>query len=255
MKITFLGTGTSQGVPVIGCTSPVCLSPDPRDKRMRTSALIQINDTVLLIDASPDLRTQFLKFYNKTHLDAVLLTHEHRDHVGGLDDLRPIIFRQNRPMDIYAHPRTLKALKCLFFYSFEKELYPGAPRFNLHEISTKPFEINGIQIQPIRVWHYTMDIFGYRIENFAYITEAKKIDQDQLEKLQNLDLLVINALRRKLHYSHFNLDEALQIIEYLKPKQAFLTHMSHRLGFHAELEKELPGNVHPAYDGLTVEIN
>ncbi len=254
MKITFLGTGTSQGVPIIGCDCAVCTSPDPRDKRTRTSALVETGNLTLLIDASPDLRWQMLNFHNRRKLDAVLLTHEHRDHVGGLDDLRPFIFENGKPMDLYGHPRTLEAVKCLFFYSFEKELYPGAPEFNLHPIENKPFEIQGLTIIPVLVKHYKLDIYGYRIGDFAYITDAKEIPGQELEKLRGVKVLVINALRRKLHYSHFNLDEALAVIDLLKPEKAYLTHISHRLDTYAALQAELPENVSPAYDGLSIEL-
>ncbi len=254
MRLLFLGTGTSQGVPPIGCDAPVCLSTNPKDKRTRTSAIVEVENTVLLIDASPDLRFQFLNYYNRRRIDAVLLTHEHRDHVGGLDDLRPVIFAQRKPMDLYGHPRTLDAIKCLFFYSFAEERYPGAPEFNLHPIENKNFSINGIEILPIKVKHYKLEIYGYRIGKLAYITDAKEIEPAEMDKLKGVEVLVINALRRKMHYSHFNLDEALDVIKYVQPRQAFLTHMSHRLGFHDELERELPENVHPAYDGLSIEF-
>ncbi len=254
MRITILGTGSSQGIPIVGCDCPVCTSTDPKDKRLRPSAIIEKNDTVILIDASPDLRTQLVNFYNKRHIDAVLLTHEHRDHVAGLDDLRPIIFTQQKPMDIYALSRTLDALKCLFFYSFQEDLYPGAPQFDLHPIDLQPFDVGDFHIIPIKVMHYKMEILGFRIDNFAYITDAKYILPEEMNKLRGLDVLVINALRKKLHYSHFNLDEALQTIRKLRPQKAYLTHMGHYLGRHQDLLKLLPHNVEPAYDGLVIEI-
>ncbi len=254
MKITILGTGSSQGIPIIGCDCPVCTSSDPRDKRLRPSAVVEDQDTVLLIDASPDLRQQFINFYNKRRIDAVLITHEHRDHVGGLDDLRPIIFQQQRPMDLYAHPRTLNAIKCLFFYSFQDDLYPGAPQFELHPIDNKPFKVKNLEITPIRVMHYKMEIFGFRIKDFAYITDAKEIPPEEYDKLQGVKVLVINALRTKPHYSHFNLDEALQAIEKINPQKAYLTHMGHFIGTHQQLLDTLPQPVQPAYDGLVIEI-
>ncbi len=254
MRITILGTGSSQGVPIIGCQCPVCTSTDPKDKRLRPSAIIEKDDTVVLIDASPDLRTQLINYYNKRHIDAVLITHEHRDHVAGLDDLRPIIFTQQKPMDIYAMDRTLDALKCLFFYSFQEDLYPGAPQFSLHKIGLDAFDIGSLHIIPIKVMHYQMEIRGFRIDNFAYITDAKYIPPGEMEKLQGLDVLVINALRRKIHYSHFNLDEALETIQRLRPGKAYLTHMGHYLGRHQDLLRELPDNVEPAYDGLVIEL-
>ncbi len=254
MELTFLGTGTSQGVPIIGCTCPVCTSSDPRDKRTRTSALVKTDNTVLLIDASPDLRYQLLKYHNQRHIDAVLLTHEHRDHVGGLDDLRPVIFEQGKPMDIFAHPRTLKAIQCIYYYSFEEKPYPGAPKFNLFPITNQPFKIKGIEIIPIRAMHYTMEIFGYRIGQLGYITDAKYLAPDEIEKLKGVKVLVVNALRPKLHYSHFNLDEALELIDKVKPGKAYLTHLSHKFPPHKEFAAALPKGVEPAYDGLTIQV-
>ncbi len=254
MKITILGTGSSQGIPIIGCDCQVCTSPDPKDKRLRPGAIIEKGQTTVMIDASPDLRQQLLSFYNKRHIDAVLLTHEHRDHVAGLDDLRPIIFAQHKSMDIYALPHTLEAIKKIFFYSFEEDLYPGAPQFNLHPIDLEPIDIGQLHIIPIKIMHYKMEIRGFRIDNFAYITDAKYIPPEEMDKLHNLDVLIINALRRKIHYSHFNLQEALDTIDKLKPKKAYLTHMGHNIGLHQDLLKELPQNIEPAYDGLVINL-
>ena len=254
MKITFLGTGTSQGVPIIGCDCHVCESTDLRDKRMRSSIIVETADTTLLIDASPDLRTQLLNYHNKADIDAVLITHEHRDHVGGLDDLRPIMFRQKRPMPLYAEERVVEALKCLFYYSFQEDPYPGAPQFDVHLIDDKPFSIKNTEIIPIRVWHYKMPILGFRIGNFAYITDAKRVEAEEREKLGGVETLVVGALRRRIHYSHFNLDEALDFIEKINPTQAYLTHMGHFLDTHQNLLKQLPANVKPAYDGLVLEL-
>ncbi len=254
MKITILGTGSSQGIPIIGCDCQVCSSTDPRDKRLRPSAIVEKDDTVILIDASPDLRTQLIKFYNSRHIDAVLLTHEHRDHVAGLDDLRPIIFTQKKPMDIYGLRRSLDALKYLFFYSFQEDLYPGAPQFDLHPIDLDPFDVGPLHIIPIKVMHYQMEIRGFRIGNFAYITDAKYIPPEEMDKLHGLDVLIVNALRRKIHYSHFNLEEALETIENLRPRKAYLTHMGHYLGRHEDLVREMPYNIEPAYDGLVIEL-
>ena len=253
MKITFLGTGTSQGIPIIGSTHPVCLSEDFKDKRLRVSVLVEWSDLSVLIDCGPDFRQQMLRS-NCTKIDAVLFTHEHSDHTAGLDDLRPFFYRQGA-IDVYAHERVLKSLYKRFDYIFKKEnKYPGVLTLNDHQISDEVFNTGSKTIIPINILHNTLPIFGYRIEDFAYITDAKTVSQSELEKLKNLDVLVVNALRIEPHVSHFNLEEALDFIKLVNPKRAFLTHISHHLGFHDAVEKTLPQNVKIAYDQLQISI-
>lgn len=253
MKITFLGTGTSQGVPIVGCSCDVCTSADPRDHRLRTSAFVEVDGVRLLIDAGPDLRQQLLA--NKiTNVDAILVTHEHTDHVGGIDDIRPINFLNHKTIDIYGLPRTLGIIKKNFDYAFAEHKYPGVPQLGLKSVKDDEFEISGVKILPIHIQHLTMPILGYRIQNFAYITDASFIAPKELDKLHNLDTLVINALGIKEHYSHFNLKQALAVIEGLKPRQAYLTHISHNMGKYVDFVKLLPDNVHPGIDGFSFEI-
>ncbi|MGV6832576.1 MAG: MBL fold metallo-hydrolase [bacterium] len=253
MKLTFLGTGTSQGVPIIGSTHPVCLSDDERDKRLRVSVLIDWDDKTYLIDCGPDFRQQMLRA-NPSKIDAIIYTHEHTDHVLGLDDIRPFVYRQGQ-IPIYAEPRVIKALKQRFDYVFEVEnKYFGRPAVVVNEISSAPFDIQDHHIIPIEVSHNGLPILGFRFGNLAYITDAKVIEEKEHEKLQDLDVLVINALRHESHVSHFTLEEALDFIKVINPKRAYLTHISHLLGFHEEVSKTLPSNVFLAYDNLTVNI-
>ena len=249
MKIRFLGTGTSTGNPEIGCSCKVCTSTDRRDKRFRTSALIEIKGKRILIDCSPDFRLQMLKTLETgyfLHLDGILLTHEHYDHVGGLDDLRA--FCHNGAVKIYAEDFVAEAIRTRIPYVFLKHKYPGIPNLELHVIENKPFFISGIEIIPIRLMHAELPIFGFRIGNMAYLTDLKTIPEEEYEKLQNLEVLVINALRREEHISHQNLDQALFQIRKINPRRAYLIHMSHRFGLHAEMEKILPENVFIASD-------
>ena len=253
MKITFLGTGTSQGIPIIGSNHPVCLSEDAKDKRLRVSALVQWDNFSVLIDCGPDFRQQLLRT-DCTKIDAVLFTHEHSDHTAGLDDLRPFFYRQGA-IDVYAQERVLKSLYKRFDYIFVKEnKYPGVLTLNDHQLTDIPFSIGSKEVQPINVLHNKLPILGYRIEKFAYITDAKTVSNAEVEKLQGLDVLVINALRIEPHVSHFNLEEALAFIKLVNPKKAFLTHLSHHLGFHETVEKSLPTNVKLAYDQLQISI-
>ncbi len=253
MEVRFLGTGTSQGIPVIGSDHPVCLSENPKDKRLRVSVLVKWNDYNILIDCGPDFRQQMLA-NNVKHLDAILYTHEHNDHTAGLDDIRPFFFRQG-DIPVYAHKRVLKALRKRFDYIFTSEnKYPGAPGVQEHEISNKPFNFHGLTVIPIEFWHNRLQVFGFRIEDFAYLTDLKSIEDKEVEKLHDLKVLVVNALRIEPHHSHFNLEEALEFIEKVKPEKAYLTHISHLLGFHDEVEKKLPPNVHLAYDNLKINI-
>lgn len=253
MKITFLGTGTSQGIPVIGCPCEVCTSKDPRDQRFRTSALISVNTKNFLIDAGPDLRQQLL--HNKiTSVDAILMTHEHKDHLGGLDDIRPINFSSKREMNIYGMGRVLTVIKKDYDYAFKTFKYPGVPSFRLNLVRDEPFLVDEVVVEPIHIKHLSLPILGYRIENLAYITDASFIAPKEKAKLMDLDLLVINALRHEEHYSHFCLSQALGMISELKPKVAYLTHISHAMGKYEEINPTLPDNVFLAYDGLEVTI-
>lgn len=249
MKVTVLGSGTSKGVPEIGCLCDVCRSQDPRDKRLRASVLVQTHGMNLLIDAGPDLRQQALQF-GINRIDAVLLTHSHSDHVGGLDDLRP--FCTHRHLPIYARPDVQNDLRRRLDYAFRAAPYPGVPSFELHEVKDVPFFIDGLKVTPVEVNHGKLPIVGYRIGGFAYITDASSIDSSEIKKLEGLDILIINALRHREHFAHFTVEQALKIIEEIKPKQAYLTHICHELGLHTCEEASLPPNIHLAYDGLQI---
>lgn len=254
MKIKFLGTGTSQGVPIIGLNHPVCFSENPKDKRLRCSALITTDEgKKILIDCGPDFRQQMLN-NQENKVDAVLLTHEHNDHMIGLDDLRPIIFQNGKNMPIYCLKRTADEIQQRFPYAFAEEKYPGAPSFDLHFIKDN-FEVENTLITPINIIHSKLPILGFKLKNLAYITDASAIPEKELEKVKKLDILIINCLRKeKPHHSHFILPDILDLVEKLKPKQTYLTHMSHLIGFHDETEKELPNHIHLAYDGLEIEF-
>ncbi|MDT0293086.1 MBL fold metallo-hydrolase [Mesonia ostreae] len=253
MQITFLGTGTSQGIPVIGSQHPVCLSENPKDKRLRVSVMIEWEDYRYVIDCGPDFRQQMLT-HHVSHIDGILFTHEHNDHIIGLDDVRPFYFRQGK-IDIFAHSRVVQALKKRFDYVFqEKNKYPGAPEVNVIELTGEAFQLKNEEVIPVNVLHNQLQVFGFRLNDFAYVTDAKTIKHEEKEKLKGLNVLVINALRRKPHHSHLNLEEALAMIEELKPEKAYLTHISHLLGFHDEVEAELPENVFLAYDNLKIEM-
>lgn len=251
MKITFLGTGTSTGVPEIGCKCPVCTSKDPRDNRLRTSALVEVEGKRILIDCGPDFRYQMIR-QNIDNLDAILITHEHYDHVGGLDDLRPLL--KEKDIEIFLENNVAEAIETRLPYAFREHKYPGVPDLKFVRITEKPFLAADIEVVPIRLMHARLPILGYRIGNLAYLTDFKYIPENEFAKLENLDLLVVEALRKGEHYSHESLEEALANIERIRPKEAYLVHMSHRVGLHAEANKELPPHVHYAYDGLTVEI-
>jgi phosphoribosyl 1,2-cyclic phosphate phosphodiesterase len=253
LKVTFLGTGTSQGVPVIGCKCSVCTSGDEKDKRLRSSVLIELDHTHIVVDTGPDFRQQMLRS-NVDKLDAVLFTHEHRDHIAGLDDIRAYNFIQQQPMDVYAEERVIRALNYEFPYIFAEKKYPGVPQLNVNIISNLPFHINEITIIPIRVMHYRLPVLGFRIDQFAYITDANFISEEEMEKLIGVKHLVINALRKEKHISHYSLDQALQLIHQLSPKRAYITHISHQMGIHSEMQKELPPHVSLAYDELSVEF-
>lgn len=253
MKITFLGTGTSQGIPVIGSDHPVCLSNNPKDKRLRVSVMIEWGENRYIIDCGPDFRQQMLA-HQVSKINGILFTHEHNDHIIGLDDVRPFYFRQGK-ISVYAHPRVVNALKKRFDYVFEeKNKYPGAPEVDVIELNGEPFKLDQLEVTPINVLHNKLQVFGFRLKDFAYITDAKTISAEEKNKIKGLKVLVINALRKEPHHSHLNLEEALGIIKELQPEKAYLTHISHLLGFHEEVEAELPENVFLAYDNLKIEI-
>ncbi|MHB1178939.1 MAG: MBL fold metallo-hydrolase [Daejeonella sp.] len=254
MKVTFLGTGTSQGVPVIACECEVCLSTDQHDKRLRVSVLIEHSGRSIVIDSGPDFRYQMLRAGVK-HLDAILFTHEHKDHVAGLDDVRAFNYKQQTEIDVFAHKRVQDALKQEFHYIFSEAKYPGIPRLQLHEIKDQQsFEVAGIRIIPISVMHFKLPVFGFRIGDFSYITDAKTISEPEREKLRGSKVLVINALQKENHVSHLTFDEALELAVAIGAEKTYLTHISHRLGIHEEISLELPDGVYLAYDGLELEI-
>ncbi len=255
LKITFLGTGTSQGIPIIGSNHPVCLSKDPKDKRLRSSVLIQWENFNYVIDCGPDFRQQMLKTGCR-HLDGVLFTHEHADHTAGLDDIRPFFFRQG-DIPIFATESVLANLTARFGYIFDSEnKYPGAPAVKVHTIDKNHnFSIGNKEVIPIEVMHNRLPVMGYRIGNFSYLTDVKYIQEEQLEKIKNSEVLVVNALRIEPHPTHLNLEEALELVASLKPKKAYFTHISHLLGFHDQVSEKLPENVYLAYDNLQINTN
>lgn len=252
MKVKFLGTGTSTGNPEIGCRCEVCTSNDKRDRRLRASVLIAVDDKRILIDCGPDFREQILsEEFTKIH--GVLITHEHYDHVGGLDDLRP--YCKLGDIEIYSNRIALDALRSRIPYCFGDHFYPGIPVLRLNEVaSDKPFLIEGVEVLPINIIHYKLPIYGYRIQDFAYLTDVKHIPEEEYDKLKNLEVLVIDALRIKEHLSHENLEQALENIRRIAPQKAYLIHMSHQIGLHAEVQKDLPENVFLSYDGLELEF-
>lgn len=254
MKLKFLGSGTSQGVPVIACHCEVCTSLNPKDKRFRSSALVTTDSgKKILIDCGPDFRMQMLD-NSEEQVDAVLLTHEHNDHVIGLDDLRPLIFKNRKNIDLYCQKRVGDEVRSRFPYAFSEVKYPGAPSFDLHEIDG-PFSIFGTEIVPVEVMHLKIKILGFKFKKLAYITDASFISDQEKEKLKDLDYLILNCIRREeMHPAHFILPQALELFEELKPKKLYLTHISHHLGLHDVLEQELPDNVHLAYDGLELQF-
>nr|WP_199082740.1 MBL fold metallo-hydrolase [Pedobacter sp. ASV19] len=254
MKVTFLGTGTSQGIPVISCGCEVCLSDDYRDKRLRTSVLLETDDKTIVIDSGPDFRYQMLRAGVKD-LDAIIYTHEHKDHIAGLDDIRPFNYLVKKNIDIYATIRVEQALRREFSYIFSEIQYPGLPQINLHEISADhSFNIGKTLIEPIEIMHYKLPILGYRINDFTYITDAKTISEEAVEKIRGTKILVINALQIADHISHFNLEEAVTFAKKINAEVTYLTHISHNLGLHNEVEKVLPDNIRLAYDGLTLYL-
>lgn len=250
---TFLGTGTSQGIPVITCDCEVCQSNDPKDDRLRASLMFSIDDKNIVIDTGPDFRQQMLN-NDVQMVDAILFTHEHKDHISGMDDIRPFNFRSNSPMEVYATAQVQEALKREYHYVFMEKKYPGIPQVNLNELGDEPLTLFGEQIIPINALHYKLPVKAFRLKEFTYITDANYVSEEEFEKIRGTEILVINALRKEKHISHFNLEEALAFIEKVGPKKAYLTHISHLMGKHGDVSKELPDHVEIAYDGLKISF-
>lgn len=253
MEVTFLGTGTSGGVPLIACQCPVCKSADSRDKRLRTSILIKDQNLTIAVDCGPDFRQQMLREQVK-HLDAVLFTHQHKDHTGGIDDIRSFNFINQKPMEFYCDLPTEMGIKEQYSYAFTETDYPYLPKMNFHRIDKDVFSVGHLQVTPIEVMHAYMPVKAFRIGSFTYVTDAKTIAPEELDKIRGTKVLVLNALRETEHYSHLSIPQALALVEEIKPQVAYFTHMSHQFGLHAEMEHRLPAGVKIAYDGLKVEI-
>lgn len=255
-RLTFLGTGTSQGVPIIGCGCNVCKSSDSKDKRLRSSVLIDHKGFRILIDAGPDFRQQLLR-ENIGNIDAILLTHEHKDHTGGLDDVRAINYITRKALPIFCEERVFKSLQTEYSYAFSEYKYPGVPEFDIRIIGEEPFYIgkeNKLEVVPIRVFHYKLPVLGFRIGNIAYITDANRIEEPEYSKLKGVEVFVINTVRHQRHISHFSLSEAIEVAQKVGAPHSYLTHLSHQIGTHSGLIKELPDGIEPAYDGLVVTI-
>lgn len=253
LTITFLGTGTSSGVPMIGCDCNVCTSINPNDNRLRSSVLIQSAQTSLVVDTTPDFRYQMLRINNR-RLDAVVYTHPHKDHLAGLDDIRAYNYFNKKPMDIYANTLTEEALRRDYYYAFSDTRYPGVPELNLITIDHHPFFVGDIPVLPIEVWHYKMPVFGFRFGDFTYITDANRIEESEKEKIRGSKVLVLNALRKENHLSHFTLDEAVSLAKELNIPQVYFTHISHQLGLHETINRELPSHMQLAFDGLQLQL-
>ncbi len=253
MTITFLGTGTSQGVPVIACNCEVCTSEDVHDKRLRTSIMLEGMGEVIVIDSGPDFRYQMLREHVQ-HLDAIIFTHEHKDHIAGMDDIRAFNYRQKSAIDIYATWRVQDALKREFSYAFDEFKYPGIPELKLHTIDNEPFSIGKIKFIPVEVLHYKLPVLGFRINDFTYITDAKTVSESERQKIRGSKILVVNALQKQEHLSHFTLEEAIDFANDMGAEKTYFTHISHRLGRHRDISKSLPDNIGLAWDGLKLEI-
>jgi phosphoribosyl 1,2-cyclic phosphate phosphodiesterase len=253
LQITILGTGTSTGVPMIACPCEVCASTNSKDKRLRSSILVQSATTTFVVDTTPDFRQQMLRI-NNTKLDAVLFTHPHKDHTAGLDDVRAYNFFSHQAMNVYANSLTEEALKREFAYVFSDKRYPGIPELDLNTIDETPFFIGDIKVVPIQVWHYKMPVYGFRFGNFTYITDANRIDESEKQKIRGSEVIVLNALRREDHISHFTLQQAVDLVQELEIPTAYFTHISHQLGKHDDVNTMLPKGIQLAYDGLQISI-
>ena len=253
LKITFLGTGTSSGVPMIACPCTVCASADAKDKRLRSSILVESDTTTIVVDTTPDFRYQMLRS-NVKKVDAILFTHPHKDHIAGLDDIRAYNYHQHKSMDVWATPETQASLRREFAYVFDNATYPGVPQLSMHEIGEDPFTIGDIVIQPIRVMHYKMEVLGFRIGSFTYITDANYIAPAEMDKIRGSEVVVLNALRHEPHISHYTLAEAIAVAKEIGAPNTYFTHVSHQLGLHLELNAHLPFGTQLAYDGLTLNF-
>ncbi len=253
IRVRVLGSGTSQGVPVVGCDCRVCSSPDPYDKRLRASVLVETADTTIVIDAGPDFRQQMLRAGVKK-LDAVVITHPHKDHTGGLDDVRAFNWIQKKPMDIYGRDTVLGAVRLEYPYAFGKNKYPGVPDMRLHSISNTPFDIGDMRLIPIDALHHKMPVFGFRVGDFSYLTDANQINQEEFDKMRGSRIVIINALRKEKHISHFTLDEAVDILNELEVEKGYITHVSHQMGLRKEIEPLLPDHIRLACDGLEIQL-
>jgi phosphoribosyl 1,2-cyclic phosphate phosphodiesterase len=253
LKITFLGTGTSSGVPMIACDCEVCSSTNPKDNRLRSSIMVQSETTTIVVDTTPDFRFQMLRQKVK-HIDAIIFTHPHKDHIAGLDDVRAFNYFNEMPIAVYANELTQVSLKREFYYVFAEHKYPGIPDINLHEINDEPFLIGDITVMPIKVWHLHMPVLGFRFGNFTYITDANRIEEEEKEKIKGSEVLVLNALRHKKHLSHFTLQEAIELAHELNIPQTYFTHISHQLGLHDVVNETLPKDCALGFDGLEIHI-
>ena len=253
MKVTFLGTGTSQGIPVIACDCRVCISENPKDNRLRTSILIEANNQTIVIDTGPDFRQQMLR-ENVQKLDAIVFTHQHKDHVAGMDDIRAFNYKFKKDMDIYCTAEVEEALIREFPYVFSSYKYPGVPEIKVHNIKNEPFIINGVELIPIEGLHYKLPVFGYRVKDFVYLTDVSFVSEREKEKMKGAEVIVLDALRKTPHISHFTMEQAVELLEELKPKQGYLIHISHLMGMHNEVVDELPNFIKPAHDGLVLSL-